>query len=76
MEPRQLGSRLLPNSEVGTLLREMPHVNAEDRGVVEAVQKGANSMRKQAGRLHPVEHGIVTFARYLDRQLHEVEAAE
>ena len=70
------GERPDPEHPEFYYLREMPHVNAEDRGVVEAVQKGANSMRKQAGRLHPVEHGIVTFARYLDRQLHEVEAAE
>ncbi len=50
-------------------MREMPHVNAEDRAVVASVQIGAKSGRKLPGRLHPVEHGILTFARYLDTRL-------
>lgn len=50
-------------------MREMPQVNAEDRAVVAAVQIGAKSGMRKPGRLHPVEHGLLTFARYVDARL-------
>lgn len=50
-------------------MREMPQVNQEDRDIVAAVQIGAKYGKMQPARLHPVEHGLLTFARYVDRQL-------
>lgn len=50
-------------------LKEIPHVNAEDRGIVARVQKGARSGMVKPSRLAPNEHGLLTFARYLTRQL-------
>jgi phenylpropionate dioxygenase-like ring-hydroxylating dioxygenase large terminal subunit len=54
-------------------MREMPHVNGEDRAIVASVQIGAKYGQVMPARLHPVEHGLLTFARYVDRQLRGVE---
>jgi hypothetical protein len=48
-------------------------VNGEDRAVVASVQIGAKYGQVMPARLHPVEHGLLTFARYVDRQLRGVE---
>jgi phenylpropionate dioxygenase-like ring-hydroxylating dioxygenase large terminal subunit len=50
-------------------LREMPQVNQEDRDIVASVQVGAKYGKVMPARLHPIEHGLLTFARYVDRQL-------
>jgi phenylpropionate dioxygenase-like ring-hydroxylating dioxygenase large terminal subunit len=50
-------------------LKEIPHVNTEDRGIVERVQKGARSGMVMPSQLHANEHGLLTFARYLSRCL-------
>jgi phenylpropionate dioxygenase-like ring-hydroxylating dioxygenase large terminal subunit len=50
-------------------LKEIPHLNIEDRGVTEAVYRGARSGMVSPSRLHPNEHGLLTFARFLARHL-------
>jgi hypothetical protein len=50
-------------------LKEIPHVNTEDRGIVERVQKGARSGMVMPSKLHTNEHGLLTFAHYLSRCL-------
>lgn len=51
-------------------LRLAGEINEEDRAIVEGIQRNVSSRMGWPSRLHPAEHGILTFARYLDRQLH------
>jgi phenylpropionate dioxygenase-like ring-hydroxylating dioxygenase large terminal subunit len=55
-------------------LHEIPLVNAEDRGIVERVQKGARSGMVTPSRLQANESGLVNFARFLARCLSEKAA--
>jgi len=50
-------------------IKEIPHLNIEDRGVTERVQKGARSGMVTPSKLQPNEHGLLTFARFLSRCL-------
>jgi phenylpropionate dioxygenase-like ring-hydroxylating dioxygenase large terminal subunit len=52
-------------------LKEIPHLNVEDKGVAEAVYRGARSGMINPSRLHPNEHGLLTFARFLARCLQD-----
>ena len=65
-----------PNADHPNLyyLHEIPKVNAEDKGIVERVQKGARSGMVNPSRLHPNEHGLLTFARFLARSLSDESA--
>jgi choline monooxygenase len=44
-------------------------INAEDQVVTEAIQANAGSGLGRPHLLHPSEHGLLSFARYLERQL-------
>jgi choline monooxygenase len=50
-------------------LRLADTVNAEDRAIVEAIQTNARSGLGSPSRLHPTEHGLLTFARYINRRV-------
>jgi choline monooxygenase len=63
------GTKADPSHPNMIFLREIPHVNIEDKAIVEAVQNGARSGLVRPSRLHPNEHGLLTFARFLARRL-------
>lgn len=50
-------------------LKAMPVVNAEDKAVVEGVQRNAEVGTVRPGRLHPDERPLLLFARYLASRL-------
>jgi phenylpropionate dioxygenase-like ring-hydroxylating dioxygenase large terminal subunit len=63
------GTRPDPNHPDLYYIKEIPHLNVEDRGVAERVQKGARSGMVTPSKLQPNEHGLLTFARFLTRCL-------
>jgi len=44
-------------------------VNAEDRGLIESLYRGAASMFAESGRLCPLERSLWEFNRYVARML-------
>lgn len=53
-------------------LRLEHEINEEDRVIVEGIQRNAASGLGKPQRLHPAEHGLLTFARFLDDKLRGV----
>jgi hypothetical protein len=47
----------------------MPAVNAEDKTVVEGIQRGARADMVTPARLHPYERPLLLFARFLADKL-------
>jgi choline monooxygenase len=56
-------------------LRMEHEINEEDRLIVEAIQRNARSGLGDPQRLHPAEHGLLTFTRYLDRAISRTNSA-
>jgi choline monooxygenase len=50
-------------------LKAMPAVNAEDKTVVEGIQRGARADMVTPARLHPYERPLLLFARFLADKL-------
>jgi choline monooxygenase len=59
------GTKPDPNHPNLYYIKEIPHLNVEDKGVTERVQKGARSGMVKPSKLQPNEHGLLTFARFL-----------
>lgn len=54
-------------------IKEIPKVNAEDKAIVEGVQRGARSGMVRPARLQTNEHGLITFARFLSERFSAVK---
>jgi hypothetical protein len=50
-------------------LKAIPAVNAEDKAVVEGIQRGARAGMVTPARLHPYERPLLLFARFLADKL-------
>jgi len=57
-------------------LRLADMINEEDRTIVEAIQANSRSGMGTPGRLHPNEHGLLTFARFVARMTASQATAE
>jgi phenylpropionate dioxygenase-like ring-hydroxylating dioxygenase large terminal subunit len=63
------GTKPNPDHPNLNYLRAIPAVNAEDKPIVEGVQRGARAGMVKPAQLHPYERPLLMFARYLADRL-------